>query len=37
MTYESGSAIAEGPIGIQLHGSRVMGIDYRNFKVAELP
>jgi hypothetical protein len=37
MTYESGSAIAEGPIGIQLHGNRVMGIDYRNFKLAELP
>ena len=37
MTYESSSAIEEGPIGIQLHGSRDMGIDYRNLKVAELP
>ena len=37
MTYESGSAIPEGPIGIQLHGGRNMGIDYRNFKLAELP
>ena len=37
MTYKSDSAIDEGPIGIQLHGSRIMGIDYRNMKVAELP
>ena len=37
MTYKSGSAKEEGPIGIQLHGSRIMGIDYRNMKVAELP
>ena len=36
MNYESASAIAEGPIGIQLHGNRNMAIDYRNFKVAEL-
>jgi len=37
MTYKSGSAKEEGSIGIQLHGSRIMGIDYRNMKVAELP
>ena len=37
MTYKSGSAKEEGPIGIQLHGSRVMGIDYRNIRLAELP
>lgn len=37
MNYESASAIVEGPIGIQLHGNRNMGIDYRNMKVAELP
>ena len=36
MNYESSSAIEEGPIGIQLHGNRNMGIDYRNIKVAEL-
>jgi hypothetical protein len=37
MTYKSGSAKEEGPIGIQLHGGRIMGIDFRNMKVAELP
>ena len=36
MTYESASAIAEGPLGIQLHGKRNMSIDYRNLKLAEL-
>ena len=37
MTYKSDSSIDEGPIGIQLHGGRVMGIDYRKLKLAELP
>ena len=37
MTYKSDSAILEGPVGIQLHGNRIMGIDYRNLKLAELP
>ena len=37
MTYKSDSAIDEGPNGIQLHGGRVMGIDYRKLKLAELP
>ena len=37
MTYKYDSAIDEGPIGIQLHGGRVMGIDYRKLKLAELP
>ena len=37
MTYKSNSAIAEGPLGIQLHGSRNMAIDYRKLKLAELP
>ena len=37
MTYKSDSAIDEGPIGIQLHGGRVIGIDYRKLKLAELP
>ena len=36
MNYESSSAITEGPIGIQLHGNRNMGIDFRNIKLAEL-
>ncbi len=37
MTYKSSSAKEEGPIGIQLHGNRNMGIDYRKMKLAELP
>jgi hypothetical protein len=37
MTYQSASAIAEGPIGLQLHGGRNMAIDYRNIKLIELP
>jgi hypothetical protein len=37
MTYNSESAIAEGPLGIQLHGGRNMGIDYRKLKLAKLP
>jgi hypothetical protein len=36
MTYESPSTAKKGPIGIQLHGSRDMSIDYRNLKAAEL-
>ena len=32
MTYESDSAIKKGKIGIQLHGNRVMSIEYRNLK-----
>ena len=37
MTYKAGAAKEEDPIGIQLHGNRNMGIDYRNIKLAELP
>lgn len=37
MTYKSDSAIEEGPVGIQLHGNRVMAIDYRKIKLAKLP
>ena len=37
MTYKSDSAILEGPVGVQLHGNRIMGIDYRNLNLAELP
>ena len=36
MTYKSDSAIAAGPIGIQLHGNRVMAIDFRKLVVSEL-
>ena len=36
MTYDSDSAVEKGPIGIQLHGSRNMSIDYRNITLAEL-
>ena len=36
MNYESSSAKPEGPIGIQLHGSRNMGIDYKNLVLKEL-
>ena len=36
MTYKSDSAIAEGPIGIQLHGNRVMAIDFRKLVVSKL-
>ena len=36
MNYESSSAIPEGPAGIQLHGNRNMGIDFRDARVAEL-
>ena len=37
MTYKSDSAIEEGPVGIQLHGNRVMAIDYRKIQLAEMP
>ena len=36
MTYESNSAIKKGKIGIQLHGNRVMSIEYRNLKARSL-
>ena len=36
MTYESDSAIKKGKIGIQLHGNRVMSIEYRNLPVRSL-
>ena len=36
MTYKSDSAIAEGPIGIQLHGNRNMAIDFRKLGILEL-
>jgi hypothetical protein len=36
MSYDSDSAVERGPIGIQLHGSRTMSIDYRKLTLAEL-
>ena len=36
MTYESSTAIAKGPVGIQLHGGRNMAIQYRDIRLAEL-
>ena len=36
MTHESDSAIKKGKIGIQLHGNRVMSIEYRNLKARSL-
>jgi hypothetical protein len=36
MTYHSESAVKKGPVGIQLHGSRVMSVDYRKITLAEL-
>ena len=30
------NAIEEGPLGLQLHPGRVMHIDFRNIKLAEL-
>ena len=36
MNYESSSAKPEGPVGIQLHGNRNMGIDYKGIVLKEL-
>ncbi len=36
MNYESSSAKPEGPVGIQLHGNRNMGIDYKDIVLKEL-
>lgn len=35
ITYKSDSAVAKGPLGIQLHGNRDMAIDYRKIRLAE--
>lgn len=34
--YESSTAIAKGPVGLQLHASRDMEIRFKNFKVAQI-
>ena len=36
MSFDSSSAIEEGPVGIQLHGNTEMAIDYRDIRLAEL-
>lgn len=36
MTYTSDTGKEKGPIGLQLHGNKEMGIDYKNIKLAEL-
>ncbi len=36
MTYQSDSAADSGPVGIQLHPSREMSIQFRNIRLAEL-
>ncbi|MFT5130103.1 MAG: quinoprotein glucose dehydrogenase, partial [Rhodothermales bacterium] len=36
MNYSSSTAASKGPLGIQLHGGKVMTIHYRNVRVAEL-
>jgi hypothetical protein len=36
MTYESDNAIEEGPIGLQLHGGKVMQISFRNIKIGKI-
>ena len=36
MSYDSDSAVKQGPVGIQLHGSRDMSAEYRNIYLAEL-
>lgn len=36
MTYTSENTLEKGPIGLQLHGNRIMEIDYRNIMVEEI-
>lgn len=36
LTYDSDTAIEEGPVGIQLHPNRDMNIDFRNIEFAVL-
>jgi len=33
---KTGKAVEEGPIGFQLHGGKVMAIDFRSIRIAEL-
>lgn len=36
MVYSSATAVEQGPVGIQLHGNRDMGIEYRDLRLARL-
>ena len=36
MQYASHTAVEKGPIGIQLHGNKMMWMEYRNIRIAEL-
>lgn len=36
LSYESESAIEEGPLGLQLHGNKDMAVDFRDLKVVKL-
>ncbi len=36
LRYQSDSAIAKGPVGLQLHPNRDMQIDFRNIRLARL-
>ena len=36
LVYEAQQAIEEGPVGLQLHAGKVMAIDFRDIKIAEL-
>ena len=36
MTYTSENAKAKGPLGLQLHGNKVMSINFRNLIVKEI-
>ncbi len=36
MTYQSDNAIDEGPIGLQLHGGKIMQISFRNIKIGKI-
>ena len=36
MNYQSTDGIAEGPIGLQLHPNREMGIDFRNIRIGKI-
>lgn len=37
MKYSSDTAIEKGPIGLQLHGGKIMEIEFRNILCAETP
>ncbi|MDA0196279.1 MAG: DUF1080 domain-containing protein [Bacteroidetes bacterium] len=36
LNYESEDGLVSGPIGLQLHPGKIMAIDFRNIKIAEI-